>query len=311
MTNWNIISSSRNNLMGFAIILIMLYHLGYADIFNIGVDVFLLLSGMGVYYSLNKDADIESFYKKRLVRILPEFMIVSISVSLIYMILDHKTATETIIMASGLSVFFNHSFAFWFIPLILICYLISPVFYRMMSKRAVSRFFFLIAVCLICYILALLSGSAYIVFTRIPVFIIGMLISPAIAGCVKISSTQLGIMAIVSAIGITTSQFLIRLGCDWFYIFISYTIYVLPLTLCLSYLINKFNSKVLPFVGGITLELYLLHESLCIRFANLVLQRVSGFTKLFLCTIVSITFAILLSKLLQYTNNQILKKLWN
>lgn len=297
--------------MGFAIILIMLYHLGYAGIFNIGVDIFLLLSGMGVYYSQKKNTNTVAFYKKRLTRILPEFLIVSISVSLIYMFLDHKSITDTLIMASGLSMFFNHSYAFWFIPLILICYIVSPLFYRVLSKSCTIKLTIFIMSCFICYMLALVSGNAYILFSRIPVFLVGMLISPAIADSAKITNGQLYIMALISVIGVVLSQYLLNKGVEWLYVFISYSIYVLPLTLCLSFILSKIHWKFLPYLGTITLELYLLHESFCIRFANMVLHGLTGLPKMILCTIISIALAVILSKGLQYANNKIVRRLWH
>lgn len=311
MTNWNVISACRNRTMGFAIILIMLYHLGYADILNIGVDIFLLLSGMGGAYSLKKNNDIMLFYKKRIVRILPEFLMVSIPVSLIYMLIDHKSVLETIVMASGLSVFFNHSFAFWFIPLILICYLITPLLFHILSKSTKSKILMLVSLCMLCYILAFFTDKAFIVFIRIPVFVMGMLISPSIAECSSINKTKFIMMSLISIIGIAISQYLINTGCEWSYVFISYTIYILPLTLCLSTILNSIKFRFLPYLGAITLELYLLHESLCIRFANLVLHEVSGFAKLLMCTILSVALAIMLSKVLQSINDKTVQKLWN
>ena len=59
----SLLSSYRGALMGVAIIWVMLYHLGDIDvsvisvIFGVGyggVDIFLFLSGFGLYFSLSK-----------------------------------------------------------------------------------------------------------------------------------------------------------------------------------------------------------------------------------------------------------------
>jgi peptidoglycan/LPS O-acetylase OafA/YrhL len=53
----------------------------FQSVFNIGdagVDVFLFLSGFGLYFSLQKNSSALVFYKKRLLRILPSFLLFSI-----------------------------------------------------------------------------------------------------------------------------------------------------------------------------------------------------------------------------------------
>ena len=72
----------RAEIMGFATLLVMMSHV--TNLFNemprkiylityrgnIGVDIFLFLSGIGMIYSLTKNYKIKEFYKKRIVRIL-------------------------------------------------------------------------------------------------------------------------------------------------------------------------------------------------------------------------------------------------
>ena len=79
----SLLSSYRGALMGVAIIWVMLYHLGDIDvsvirvIFGVGyggVDIFLFLSGFGLYFSLSKkENSLTRYYKKRFCRVLPEF----------------------------------------------------------------------------------------------------------------------------------------------------------------------------------------------------------------------------------------------
>lgn len=76
------ISDNRSYLMGIAMVSIMLFHqdwiYGWNPIFaffhfygNWGVDVFLFVSGFGLYYSLKNDHRVIPFYKRRIIRILP------------------------------------------------------------------------------------------------------------------------------------------------------------------------------------------------------------------------------------------------
>lgn len=78
-------STFRAELMGVAVILIMASHTlgGYAAYGIIGVEWFLFLSVIGQYYSLKKNSDSYSFYKRKILRILPAYLIVAIPYFLI------------------------------------------------------------------------------------------------------------------------------------------------------------------------------------------------------------------------------------
>lgn len=78
---YSYISKQRNALPGIAILLVYTYHtsigslLGPAkrvfDLFFCGVDLFVFLSGLGLYFSLINNGDITAFLTKRAQRILP------------------------------------------------------------------------------------------------------------------------------------------------------------------------------------------------------------------------------------------------
>ena len=73
--------------MGLSIIIVLLYHLYVSSFFSndfvlfkdgfIGVDFFMILSGLGLCYSFNSNT-LKSFYIRRAVRILPLFLIQAI-----------------------------------------------------------------------------------------------------------------------------------------------------------------------------------------------------------------------------------------
>ena len=78
------ISRHRTALMGFAIIGILLFHsriaVPYIDnLFVIGyggVDIFLFLSGFGLFFSFSENQNLASFYKKRFLRIFPAYIFI-------------------------------------------------------------------------------------------------------------------------------------------------------------------------------------------------------------------------------------------
>lgn len=88
--NWSLISKYRSSLMGLGIIGVMLAHfliwveakgvIVYALKPFIGLvftEGFLLLSGLGLYYSFRKDSRLGLYYKKRIYRLLLPFLIIS------------------------------------------------------------------------------------------------------------------------------------------------------------------------------------------------------------------------------------------
>lgn len=81
MNTYNCIGKHRTELMGFAMIVIMFFHMNFSvpSQFGIlsfikqtgygGVDIFLFLSGYGIYHSLKKNSSLLGYYKRRAVRI--------------------------------------------------------------------------------------------------------------------------------------------------------------------------------------------------------------------------------------------------
>ena len=79
------ISRYRGELMGAAMLFVILFHVGLPrdDTFfglrrmgNIGVDIFLFLSGMGLWFSWSKHPDTKDFYLRRWLRIYPTWLII-------------------------------------------------------------------------------------------------------------------------------------------------------------------------------------------------------------------------------------------
>lgn len=94
--NYSIISNYRSQLMGIAIITIILLHF-FQDVIvynktpsillnlsiyyntivsSIGVDIFLLVSAIGLYFSYQKNSNLKDFYKKRIIRVVIPYIII-------------------------------------------------------------------------------------------------------------------------------------------------------------------------------------------------------------------------------------------
>ena len=80
------ISQARQMCMGAAMLMVVFFHSSIElqsefgkfmkEMGDIGVDIFFVMSGLGIYYSLYKNIDIKQFFQKRLIRILPAYLIV-------------------------------------------------------------------------------------------------------------------------------------------------------------------------------------------------------------------------------------------
>ena len=81
--NWGLFSKYRMQLYGIATLMIMAFHSqsflpveGVINYLNFGVDVFLVLSGMSLYYSYSKNSNYATFMKNRCERTLIPYLII-------------------------------------------------------------------------------------------------------------------------------------------------------------------------------------------------------------------------------------------
>lgn len=80
------ISRFRGELMGAAMLFIILFHValpredaffGLRRMGNVGVDMFLFLSGIGLWFSWTKNPDVRHFFVRRYLRIYPAWLIIA------------------------------------------------------------------------------------------------------------------------------------------------------------------------------------------------------------------------------------------
>ncbi|MGM9614972.1 MAG: acyltransferase [Oscillospiraceae bacterium] len=183
----------RTELMGFAAIWIALLH-SYAEgplqgvsipvisslmnRGNLGVEIFLILSGIGLYYSMSKDSRALPFYKKRLSRVVMPWLIVSAPYWLIRAhITNHMTVKWLLLNWTGLSFFLDGTTTVWYVVFILVMYLVYPLVFRLQKKKPELVLLLAVLVVMANMLLFLLSSGIYkryeIALTRIPVFLMG------------------------------------------------------------------------------------------------------------------------------------------
>ena len=195
---WGILSKYKNELYGFSIIWIILFHglelrrasLGKAlDIFkgvikhgNCGVEVFLFLSGLCLYYSMKKNPDITTFYISRLKRIFIPLLLIDGVYWLYSCVIQKGDFVAFLKNITFYSFWVGQSKQVWFIALIMVLYAIYPFLYKyILNNEKVDKFRIVVILCIFvyvaCYGLRVFNPAWYksveIALTRIPVFLLG------------------------------------------------------------------------------------------------------------------------------------------
>ena len=288
------IGAHRSELFGLAILSIMIFHFHGLDawaiqggalgaiakvygffISSIGVDVFLFLSGMGLFYSMNRDSNAAAFWKRRLTRILPTYVVCAgIGWFIRDCILAPKGLTGFFWDFSMLSFWVDGDRGVWFIALILVLYLLFPPLWRLISQPHCQRTRLYVTLLLAVYstllvLMSIFSPDFYskieIALWRVPVFVLG-----AWYGCLICNGESPTMdIAMLCLFGI-----MLKLGTHIFtdtstaigYFFslrATRTLFAVPLIVIAVYLFELLPttalSRFLSWTGSLSLELYLCH----------------------------------------------------
>lgn len=296
------ISATRNELFGLAMLNIILLH-WFQDVLDafkfggllvaehpalygagkwygwwfgsLGVDVFLFLSGMGLFYSMAGDPNIGNFYKKRLVRILPTYLLMGGVFWAIRLAIKGGTFSDWWKNLCFVTFFTKGTLTLWFIGFILVMYLLYPLihwYFNSTEKEGVRylRFVLLLAVIMTLSLIGIQRFPAFpnakdIVLGRIPIFLLGCFLGKYIKNGVMINGWLTGsLTTLFLAFGLLVryydSAYVLRRYLDIFP--------TLGLILLCSVLVSlqkrdNVGRKFLRLVGSYSLELYLTH--VCVR----------------------------------------------
>ena len=179
------LSAYRNEIKGIAILWVIFFHaqLGLSGVVRAvqqigygGVDMFLFLSGFGLYHSLEKDADIGRYLTRRAVRILPAyapFCLVWLAVMI--PLYGGGMATSIRIAAGNLTMlgFFADVplMINWYVSALALTLLIAPLIHA--HLRTHKGFGLLAGLFLLG--LAFIGNDMYMAISRLPVFALGMM----------------------------------------------------------------------------------------------------------------------------------------
>lgn len=196
--SWNILSKYRNELYGISILWIILFHglelknfaidkslTLFAALIkhgNCGVDIFLFLSGLCLYYSMKNDGNIYSFYKKRLKRILLPFLLIDGFYWLYVYILQNGDVLGFIKNITLYAFWFENNHFVWFIALIIPLYFLYPLLFKyILNNNKINRFYYILCLIVFVYLLCIAVNyfnhewylSVELALPRIPVFLAG------------------------------------------------------------------------------------------------------------------------------------------
>ena len=287
-----LLSRYRGALMGFAALWIVLMHcwllivpnrpiLGAIESFGkqngiLGLDIFFFYSGLSQTYAIRKGT-LGRYYVQRFKRVLLPFWIMAP----VYAISHGWSVGKLFANALCISYFTENIYAYlWFVPSILVLYLLFPAYHRMMMRAKDKTAFCLCTICVWLCASMLLSGvmraDVWHMTNRLPGFFMGVF-AGELAREKQLRMTRMHWVLCVLALAVS---WMLRTAASRGQIllfplfqFVPETVVAVSLCLLLSGLLAALEGcggvihlaagalvKSLSFVGTFTLELYCVHE---------------------------------------------------
>ena len=233
----------------------------------------LFLSGIGLFFSLSKDRGTLSFYRRRFTRVMIPALVISLPYFFVNDILmKHRSVLTFCEDWSTLSFWTHGNKSVWFVSLLVVLYLVYPLIFRIQQKRSV--FVLLLAAAAFAGVTAMFFfapehyNKHEIALTRIPVFLIGSLtgemlhdaeqkkkrIGPAVIVYTVLSLILFAASFVWNKTDRNTAFMLYRFGSGGAGVLLSMLAAWLP-----ERLVPAPAERCLKTLGGITLELYLVH----------------------------------------------------
>lgn len=246
----------------------------YEFIRSSGVDVFLVLSGLGLYYSWRKNQNYKLFLEKRFARIMIPYLLVAILAwGWRDLFVDRVGIIQFVKDVSFISLFTQGTKWFWYIFMMAICYLLFPIIYNWIDKSKNDKICGLKVCCvfLISTIFAWglrtvwydMYKNINILIYRFPMFIFGCWIGKLSyekqeIEIVKLAATGVSIIILLSML----KAFSVDLVSNYLrtcWNVICCLIVMTSMTWYGQKRIGTFIYRILEWCGSYSLELYLIH----------------------------------------------------
>ena len=325
--NLSLISKYSNELFGLTIMSIIVFHyflrvrqncsgviLNIANCYDnlissVGVECFLFLSGMGLYFSMKKNSSIPQFYSKRISRVLIPYALWGGMFWIAMDLLAKKSGFLDFIFDFSFITFWTEGESvLWYIGFIVLMYLAFPFIFRAIQNEKYGFLYFCVMLVVsvgIALSLKIFFANVYenieIAVNRIPIFLIGTYMGKRIYRKDNFKTCDL----ILVVIGIAVHTYGVLQRCDIISINISFSRYEFALfSISLIYIcvwvLSKMKlcalKKVLRSVGTLSLELYMTHVTLdnLLRFCGVQTYKLEIY-------IIIVIFSTIFSILLHYS----------
>ena len=277
------ISRFRAEQMGAAMLFVILFHvaLDRGDPFyglrrcgNVGVDIFLFLSGVGLWFSWVKTPDVLRFYRRRLLRIVPTWIVVATAFYLPDYLGARRFSHSIVDLIGDITInwgFWLHDeLTFWYVPAIMALYLVAPWYMRLIQSRPVYRWLPLLMVIwcvMVQWVLPIhhAVGHIEIFWSRVPIFFIGINFGEMVRTRRQLSSDAVWLLLVTFLMTFGTCLYLEQVRHGQFPLFVERMLYI-PFTVCTVLVMNRifrrtpqWVNRLFRFVGALSLEAYLIH----------------------------------------------------
>lgn len=284
------LSRYRGEIYGISILWIVLYHafmikyewpayLAFLKCGLAGCDVFLFLSGISLYFSYIKYENLTKFYVRRFLRIYIPLLTVYLPCLIIRLHFEDLSRIRLLavicVRLTGMLFWINGNEQIWFISLIIVLYLLYPFIMNFISrgKSGKEQFIRTVILCVIETALMLLIMKLFpsyyqntrIALGRVQIFTFGCFMGPYIYRHAHIPGKILYLCLAISIVAFVV------FGIHWlgYYRAGQFTQLFfggIAITICLAKLFDIlsgtklcFINKAMQFLGGTTLEMYIIH----------------------------------------------------
>lgn len=282
----NLLSKYRNFYFGFAALIILVHHVTVKGTGTIildmymfarslgamGVDIFLLFSGIGLFYSFSKNENIMLFYYRRFMRILPAFFIICIPWYLWVDFIKEKLGFIKFLKdITLLSYWTTPNGGEWYIAAILVFYLLYPLIYRCLIGGAWRIFIpfliWLVITTIVYFVLPELFVNANTFLSRVPIFIIGSYLGEKVKNHQKCSQKIILWMLLINIVTLAIEAYFALFGNTYTFwprllyapLSVSFVILGIAIFERISFVpISRWLNK----IGSCSLEIYLFNQKI-------------------------------------------------
>lgn len=241
---------------------------------NVGVDIFLFLSGVGLWFSWVKTPDVRRFYRRRLLRIVPTWLVLATAFYLPDYLGARRFSRSIVDLIGDITInwdFWLHDeLTFWYVPAIMALYLVAPWYMRLVQSRPIYRWLPLLMVVwcvMVQWVLPIhhAVGHLEIFWSRVPIFFVGINFGELVRMHRQLPGESVWLLLLTFLMTFGTCLYLEQVRHGHFPLFVERMLYI-PFTVCTVLVLNRifrrtpqWANSAFRFVGALSLEAYLIH----------------------------------------------------